>query len=184
MICDKCGQEYPSQYYFNFNAVPGRQICTACIEAISPKDLAELRETSRIPKRPEGLRLNEFVFPQKCCSCLGPAETTVEVSSTKNYGPYYKTWSIRVPVCRSCSQQHKIPVYFFAGGTGLGALIGALGGGAGVIVGGFVGFWVGALTGYTVDKAAAPASIDKQTGFISFRNPKYDALFRAANSRF
>jgi len=181
MTCDKCGRDYPSQYYFDFKAVPGMQICTACVEAMSVQELALLRERSRIPKRPTGLRPNEFVFPEKCCSCLGPAETKIVVSLSQNLGTTIKTLSVQVPVCRKCAKQGKIVGYFFAGGIALGAVIGLLTSGIpGGLVGGFLGAIAGALVSLMVTKMTEPASIYRD-GSISFRNPKYDALFRAAN---
>jgi len=184
MLCDKCGRDFPSQYYLDFNAVPGMQICTDCVKAMSPKEAAELRVRSGISKRPAGLPLNEFIFPDKCCSCLGPAETKMTISSSRNEGTVMRTMSIQVPVCLSCSKREKTPVYFFGGGIGLGAIIGLLTGGIlGLIGGGLLGYYGGALVGYLAMKVAAPASID-MNGSIFFRNLKYEALFKAANSRF
>ena len=184
MKCDKCGREFPSQYYLDFNSVPGMQFCSDCVHALSPQELAGLRARSGISRRPSGLASNEFVFPNNCCSCLGPADTKMTVSSSHREGNLTRTLSIQVPVCLACSKREKLLVYFVGGGIGLGAVIGLLaGGGGGLIVGGIVGFFAGALVGYVAGKFAEPASIDRD-GRVSFRNPKYDALFRAANSRF
>lgn len=159
------------------------QICTTCVEAMSQQELAGLRERSRIPERPMGLRPSEFIFPEKCCSCLGPAETKTVVSSSRSQGAVVKTLSIQVPVCRKCSKRGNLAAYFLAGGIVLGAVIGLAAGGIGPGVGGgLLGGTAGALVGYMATKIADPASID-QNGSISFRNPKYEALFRAANSR-
>jgi len=185
MTCEKCGRDFPSQYYLDFKAVPGMQICTECVGALSRQELEQLRERARIPKRPAGLRPNEFVFPEKCCSCLGPAETKMTVSSTQHLGTMMKILSVQVPVCQACSKRGKIPAYFFVGGIALGATIGVLTGGVilGLFGGGVLGAGGGALIGSLAEKMSEPASIDRH-GSLSFRNPKYDALFRAANSRF
>lgn len=184
MLCDKCGKDFPSQYYLDFKRVPGLQLCTECAAALSPADVAALRARSGVSRRPDGLAPNQYVFPDKCCSCLGPAEAKMTVSAQRNMGTFMQTISVQVPVCRACSKRDKVPAYFFGGGIGLGALIGVLTGGIiGLIGGGLLGYVGGALIGYLAMKIAAPASIT-MAGSISFRNPKYDALFKAANSRF
>jgi len=148
MMCDRCGREYPSQNYFNFNAVPGMQICTACVEALSSRDLEALRESSRLPKKPAGIEPGQFVFPRVCCSCMGLAETKMLAASSYNDGSMIKTFSIQVPVCRSCSRRYKIPEYVGPAGIGLGALIGLLAGGIpGGILGGFLGYIIGYTAG-------------------------------------
>jgi hypothetical protein len=167
----------------DFNKVPGMQFCTDCAAALSPGEVAALKARTGVVRRPVGMGPNEYVFPDKCCSCLGPAETKMTITASRNEGVVQRTVGIQVPVCRSCAKRDKISVYFLVGGIVLGAVIGlAAGGVGGLIGGGFMGFLGGALIGYLAAKIAAPASVT-MSGSISFRNPKYEALFKAANSR-
>jgi len=183
MNCDKCGKDFPSQYYLDFNKVPGVQLCRDCVAEISPADIAELRTRFSVAKRPTDLAPDQYAFPDKCCSCMGCAETEMTVWAQRNMGTVMQTISVQVPVCWNCSKREKVPNYFIAGGICLGGLIGVVAGGIPGLIGcGVIGSVIGALVGYLATKIAAPASIT-MSGAISFRNPKYEALFKEANSR-
>ncbi len=182
MVCDRCGREFPSQYYFNFDLVPGSQVCTECVDKMTPEDKEAFRQARSRLRKPPGLSPNAFVFPPQCCSCCGHAETKFLAVNSYSTVAAVKTLSIEVPICRSCKSHEKFQGYAFVGGIILGALIGlAAGRLPGLIGGGFLGMTAGALVGQAVKRLTEPVTIGRD-GRIFFRNPKYEALFKAANS--
>jgi hypothetical protein len=132
---------------------------------------------------------HSYNFPSKCCKCLGPANTTYNVSRSQQSGALQTTYSIKVPICWICSRQQKlretiaaISIILFCGLAGilLGSGDKSFGWLGGFVFGGFIGLIIWAfLINYGVMR---PAKMAKHGSGINFSNIKYDMEFRRMNN--
>jgi hypothetical protein len=184
MNCERCNHEFPSEYYFDYDVVPGAQICKDCVKSFSPAQIKAFREERQQQKLVRPLPDGTYVLPPRCCSCMGEAETTEVDWKTSSAWGATRTFSIKVPICAGCARTNRITEYFVVIiGTAVGIAIGAATGGwGGAIVAGILGFYGGVFVMGLIKSSTQPASIDSE-GRLAFRNPKYQALFKSANSR-
>lgn len=129
-----------------------------------------------------------YRFPEQCCVCLKAPETTYTLSRSQTAGAQTTTYSLQVPICRSClARQKRTEIWTAVVLAGFGGFIGLaigldkhdLGAIGGILIGGFLGLMV---YYFTYNYFLQPAQIGKDGSGLIFRNIQYDKLFREKNN--
>ncbi len=130
---------------------------------------------------------DQYRIPDKCCKCLGPADTTFEASFTYTSTPMQTTYSLAVPICRACQIEQTrnqwiigISVTLSAGlfGALIGPGVADWGWGGGLFLGVFIG---GLIFGLLHNYVLQPVQIRKDGSGIFFRNLQFNEEFRRMN---
>lgn len=146
-----------------------------------------------------------FNFPNHCCCCMGPAESTVEMSKVKSHIGQLKTYTVHVPICKQCKKEKfedaeasefKMKAYMSIGGFIVGALIVSIlkteilsenifweAVSFGTIFG-FVGYLIGYLvTQKSEDDLPVKIEVDEVREIVRlrFKNQEFNQLFYSMN---
>ena len=129
----------------------------------------------------------DFRVPNKCCVCLGPAETTLQISRSQTSAPPPTTYSFEIPICLACQTGEKrkqiiIAISVILSAGLFGALIGLgvrdWGWGGGLFLGVFVG---SLIYGWLHNYVLQPVQIKKDGQGIWYRNRQLQEDTRQMN---
>jgi len=138
--------------------------------------------------------MSNYIFPQKCCVCMGPAETQQKVSKNESFGSVNASATVNVPICLNCKKEkfdspiRTCVITSIVIGCILGLVIFPtdkdLGPIAGLIMGGFLGGIASIFFLQKVKDKLPVRILISNTDFkanIFFENEEYRKLFLKVN---